>query len=91
MTKRHNDAIAISDGACNPHAIARSLVRALDECRSANFDTDATTHDPAIQLIVSQLAYICGIWNGISDWRNGSFDPARRICVAHTDAEKVSC
>ena len=83
MTKRHNDALGISQGACNPHAIVRSLIQALNECRAENLDTDSTTHDPAIQLIVSQLAYICGVWDGVSDWRKGSFHMADGVCQSH--------
>ena len=61
MAQRHKDAIAIQQGACNPHGITRSLLRALDECRAENPDTDYSCKDPAIRLIVHQLAFICGV------------------------------
>jgi hypothetical protein len=53
--KRHYDAVGIQQGACNPHAIARSLVRALDECRVESVTPE---QDAACQLICHQLAYI---------------------------------
>ncbi len=59
MGKRHQDAIMIQDGACNPHGITRSLVHALGECRDEGMDTAATCADPAIRLIVHQLAFLC--------------------------------
>ena len=35
MTKRNRDALAISDGACNPVAIVNSMVAAIAEMRAA--------------------------------------------------------
>lgn len=58
MSKRHADALAVQAGACNPHAVARSLVSALDECRAANMDTPTTCADPAVRLIAHQLAFL---------------------------------
>ena len=54
--RRHNDAIGIQQGACNPSGIARSLVAACDECR-ANGVPAAT--DAAVRLIAHQLAFLC--------------------------------
>lgn len=55
MSKRHRDAIAIQGGACNPTAIALSIV---DACREIENGTDARTSDAAVRLMVHQLAYI---------------------------------
>jgi hypothetical protein len=63
MANRHNDALGIQKGACNPHGITRSLIEALDEARqdpTVN-GTRGVCYDPAVRLIVHQLAYICGI------------------------------
>lgn len=69
--KRHSDALAIAIGAVNPHGITLALTSALAECRAENLDTRATTHDPAIQLIVHQLAFICGLGESwpLDEWQ----------------------
>ncbi len=56
--KRHQDALAIQQGACNPSGIARALVAACDEARSAGV---APSEDPAVKLIVHQMAFIVGV------------------------------
>lgn len=65
---RFRDALTIQMGACNPSGIARALVRACDEARS----TGATpTNDPAIKLILHQMAFICGLPTAeeLLDWQ----------------------
>jgi hypothetical protein len=61
--RRYSDAAAIWAGACNPSGIAHSIVNACREAREANADLKT---DPAIQLMVAQLAYVTGVWDGIS-------------------------
>jgi len=61
--RRYSDAAAIWAGACNPSGIAHSIVNACREAREANADQKT---DPAIQLMVAQLAYVTGVWDGIS-------------------------
>lgn len=63
MTQRNTNAIAINQGAVNPSAIALAIA---DACREMRADPDHTgtaqlTSDPAIRLMVYQLAYICGV------------------------------
>lgn len=58
MSQRHQDAIFIQDGACNPSGIARNLVTACRECLDEGVDQ---RKDPAVRLIVHQLAYLCNI------------------------------
>ena len=58
MAKRHRDALAIQEGACNPSGIALAIV---DACKEVRSETGTPTHDPAIRLMVHQLAYICGV------------------------------
>ena len=65
MSKRHSDALAIWEGACNPSGIARSIHEACKECIAEN---SSQREDAAVKLMVAQLAYVCGVWNGISDW-----------------------
>jgi hypothetical protein len=61
MPKRHVDAIAIQLGACNPSGIALSIVDACREIRSEpnHTGTKQITSDPAVRLMVHQLAFIC--------------------------------
>ena len=54
--KRHKDAIAIQQGACNPSAIAIAIQSAVAECRAEKV---TPTEDPAVRLMAHQLAYIC--------------------------------
>ena len=65
MSKRHSDALGIWEGACNPSGIAHSLVSACRECIDENV---SQREDPAVRLITAQLAYIVGIWDGVSDF-----------------------
>ena len=58
---RHDDALFIQQGASNPAGIARSLVKAIDECHAENMDTASIRNDPAVRLITHQLAYLMGV------------------------------
>jgi len=73
MTKRHSDAIAIQDGACNPSGIAHSIIAAIAELRAdpGTASTAAICGDSAVRLMVHQLAFICGVTNGIEDMAKG--------------------
>ena len=55
---RWEDAYSISQGACNPLGIANTIVKACAECREINVDTH---DDPAIRLMVYQLASVMGM------------------------------
>lgn len=62
MAKRHRDALAITSGACNPSAICCSLVAAFAEMReNEKAGTKQLCDDPAVRLMVHQLAYICNV------------------------------
>jgi hypothetical protein len=58
MAKRHEDALAISNGACNPSGIALSIV---DACREARAEGKTAHEDAAVRLMVHQLAFISNI------------------------------
>ena len=77
MKTRNRDALAISSGACNCSGIARTLVQAIDASRA---DGCQPASDPAIRLIVSQLAYLCGVWDGVSEFAQGTFGECSRAC-----------
>jgi hypothetical protein len=58
---RFRDALAIvNPGACNPSGIANAIVEACREIRDHE-PTASTAHDPAIRLMVYQLASVCGV------------------------------
>jgi hypothetical protein len=58
---RFRDALAIvNPGACNPSGIAHSIVEACREIREHE-PTASTAHDPAICLMVYQLASVVGV------------------------------
>ena len=60
---RFRDALTIVDpGACNPSGIALSIAEACHEIRDHETSTTkALCQDPAIRLMVYQLASVCGI------------------------------
>jgi hypothetical protein len=64
MAKRHSDALFIvNPGACNPSGIAHSIIDACREIREEpnHSGTDQIRNDPAIRLMVYQLAFLCNI------------------------------
>jgi hypothetical protein len=61
MAKRHSDAIAIQLGACNPSGIAHSIIAACTEARAEGAGTAALCADPAIRLMVHQLAFLTNV------------------------------
>jgi len=79
MSRRHADALAIVDpGACNPSGIALSIVSACQEIREErNAGTADICRDPALRLMVYQLAYICGV----TALPSFDYDDARDHCV----------
>ena len=56
--KRHKNALAIHEGACNLRAIARSLVEAADEAAG---EGGGAEQDVAVRLIVLRLARLCKV------------------------------
>lgn len=79
MATRFTDALAIQDGACNPSGIAHALVNACRECID---EGKSQREDPAVRLIVHQLAYICGVSSGIGGFYrdNPTWKEAMEIC-----------
>ena len=81
MSKRHRDALAISDGACNPVAIVNTMVAAIAEARAEPGFTgwDELNRDPALRLMTHQLAFLQGIptCEGLDAWMDW-----RKACEA---------
>lgn len=63
MSKRHNNALYIQMGAVNPSAVAASIVAACAEIREEPDyrGTDHIKQDPAVRLMVHQLAFLCNV------------------------------
>jgi hypothetical protein len=58
---RFRDALAtVNPGACNPSGIAHSIVDACREIREHE-PAASTAQDPAVRLMVYQLASVCGV------------------------------
>ena len=54
--------VIVNPGACNPSGIALSIADACREMREhESGDTQRICQDPAIRLMVYQLASICGV------------------------------
>ena len=86
MAKRHGDALKIIDpGACNPSGIAHSLVEAYAEITSEGGDTRAKRQDPAVRLMVYQLACLSAVGNMDMD----DYLTCREQCQAAIAAEAV--
>ena len=64
--KRNENAAIIQGGACNPIPIIRALSEGLDELRAEQtaIDTQAILDDPALRLIVHQLAFLMKVGGG---------------------------
>lgn len=58
---RNSDAVSIQNGACNPSGICHSILNACDELREKKYGTKDITEDPAVRLMVHQLAFICKV------------------------------
>lgn len=71
MSKRHSDALFIWAGACNPSGIARLIYEACGQVIRENGDQRT---DPAVRLMVAQLAYLVGVWDGVGEMK---FDAER--------------
>jgi hypothetical protein len=86
MSKRYTDALAISAGACNPSGIAYSIIDACHEIRSGpdykSRGTMAITSDPAVRLMVYQLAFLCGADSRMD--AVGAYDDLVKACQSQS-------
>jgi hypothetical protein len=77
---RFRDALVIiNPGACNPSGVALSIADACREMREhENVDTTHVRQDPAIRLMVYQLAHLFGVAGSQYD-------------VVHYTADEAAC
>ena len=75
---RFYDAYMIQQGACNPAGIARALVTACDQAMADHQSTDRVRNDPAVRLIVHQLAFLTNSTEYDQQLGYGDDDPYRR-------------
>jgi len=66
MSNRHSDALFITQGACNPIAIVKRIHAALEEVMASPDykGTMSQKEDPAVRLMVHQLAFLVGVGEG---------------------------
>jgi hypothetical protein len=83
--KRHKDALAIQQqGACNPSGIAVSIV---DACRAVHQERGSPASDPAVRLMVHQLAFVCGVTSGFEPMARGeNYESCIKACEASKEA-----
>lgn len=88
MSRRHRDALAINDGACNPIAIVNSMKAACDAIKlEPGFrGTVSYTEDGALRLMVHQLAFLCGVASG-ADIPAEVYHAAATECQKRADEE----
>jgi hypothetical protein len=77
---RFQDAIDISAGACNPIAITGVIHKHMLEMLDKGMTT--IRQDPAIRLMVYQLAYLCGADGSFND-----FTDALKACASKAKEE----
>jgi hypothetical protein len=67
MSKRNQNAIAAQQGACNPIPLIRALQDGVEEMKAEdpNGYFEKVRTDPALRLILHQLAYIMGNGSGL--------------------------
>jgi len=86
-SKRYADALAIQGGACNCRAIGFALSAAIVDAERERLDgllaIEYAAQDPAVQLIIHQLAFLAGMGTanlpGAFDW-----DSAMHVCNLKT-------
>ena len=61
MRTRHEDALFIIEGACNPVAIAGTIHRHMLDMTKSGADHHAIREDSAIRLMLHQLAFLCKV------------------------------
>ena len=85
MRNRFQDAIDMQS-ACNPSGVAHSIIEAIKQVRDepAYKGTESVRTDPAIKLMVYQLAYLCGVTGGVADFHVGSWEEVYHHCKAQT-------
>ena len=66
MSKRNQNAVTAQGGACNPIPMIRALQDGVEEMKAEdpNGYFEKVRNDPALRLIVHQLAYIMRVSEG---------------------------
>jgi hypothetical protein len=66
MSKRNQNAVTAQSGACNPIPMIRALQDGVEEMKAEDPEGyfGKVRHDPALRLIVHQLAFIMRVSDG---------------------------
>jgi hypothetical protein len=78
---RFEEALWIQAGAVNGLAISKALHRAYQQARAERRDTTSTNCDPAVQLILHQLAHLARIPTDSENGRWWDYGRATLACV----------
>ena len=67
MSKRNKNAVTAQQGACNPIPMIRALQDGVEEMKAEDPDHyfENVRNDPALRLIVHQLAYVMRVSDGV--------------------------
>jgi hypothetical protein len=69
MRNRFDKALYAQAGAGNPSGIALGIIEACEEIRKdPHWSTEGICKDPAVRLLVHQLASICEVWEMFYDF-----------------------
>lgn len=86
MAKRHETALYMQAGACNPSGIARALVETIDQARADGHDP---REDAACKLVLHQLAAVMRM-NYMTLLSDEQYRAAMTECVRHAGASVVA-
>jgi hypothetical protein len=85
--RRFADALAIQAGACNLLAVAGALKDACKEVYEEKMSTVAVQKDPAVRLIIHQMAFLAGVSS--LDGSDKDYHEATEACARRGDMERV--
>jgi hypothetical protein len=87
MTKRYKNALEIVNvGACNPSGVCYAILEACQEMRAEPgfTGTDEICRDPAVRLMVSQLAFL--VHNAEMDYED--YERCRNACQVAVEEQQ---
>ena len=68
LPERNKDALNIIEGACNPVAVVNVIAKHSSEMLHAGEGMSAIEEDPALRLMVYQLAHLYGVLGDFEDF-----------------------
>ncbi|MBB5409260.1 hypothetical protein HDG34_003201 [Paraburkholderia sp. HC6.4b] len=84
---RHSEALNALQGASNLSGIARSLVRAINQCHTENPGSQEIRDDPAIRFFVHHMAFLCNV--GELDRKPDVYEALEKACEVGSATRKA--